>query len=118
MQHKAKFDANKNILLESVKVYANKKSRTDKLLLTKNILKDLLHSKDVRDFREKFIKKYDIVAKLKCDSNAFKNNLCSHARYFAHANKVANLLNKNNFALVYTANVKTKTKKTKKAVKR
>lgn len=126
MKQKAYFDKNKNIVLESVKLYANKKAVNDKVILTKAMLLDLSKSKDVRDFRNKFIRKYDIVKKLNLDSQAYKKALCSHVRYFSHANKVAELLKKENFALVYEAKkdkkaktkaVKTTAKKSVKAVK-
>lgn len=111
MRHNATWTKNKSILLTSVKVYANKKVREDKFLMTPNIVKDLFRSKNAQDFRSKFIKKYKLIDKVNLGSKAFKAGLCGHVRYYALPNKVANMLKKENFAVTYEAKAKKATGK-------
>lgn len=116
MKHTAGYDKNKNILLQSVKVYANKKARTDKFLITKNVIKDLIRSKSTKEFRIKFIKKYGLVDKVNLGSKAFKAGLTSHVRYYALPNKVAKMLGRDNFIVNWEP--KLKTKKATKTIKK
>ena len=100
MRHKVTINKNHTALLESIKVYA-KRQKVDKVLLSKTQLDDLMKSRTVDEYRDKFIKKFKLVDKLNLSSRAFKAKLCSHARYFAHANLLAKKLNRDKLMLIY-----------------
>ena len=82
----------KNILLESLKIYANKVKK-HAVIITASQLADLKKSQSADEFNNKFIKKYKFIEKLHLDSKAFKNSECSHVRYRSTSNRIAKLLN-------------------------
>ncbi len=89
----AEFDKNKNIVLKSIKIFANDKTREDKAILTRAQVNELRATKNRAVFLSLLSKKFDVVAKLKCDAQAKKHHLCKNTAYCVTADKVSQLLN-------------------------
>lgn len=113
------FDKNKNLLLQSIKLFANNKARVDKAILTKSQVALLLKQKNIDAFNNVLIKQFKTISALKLDSQAYKNKLCKHVRYRSTTNRIAHVLNRDNLQTIYDVAKKTSAKKTsaKKTVK-
>ena len=107
------FNKNKSLLIKSLKLYADKKIKVHQALISASQIKVLLAQKTKEAFRAVLTKQYKIINALKLDSQAVKNNDCTHTRYLSTANKIAHVLKRDDLQTLYDIAVK----KNSKAVK-
>ena len=94
-----------NLILQSIKIFANDKSRIDSVTLKIAELKKILASikkNDVEQFRAKF---YYLCRKdaLKIDSESQRLNLCKHARARQHVfNQIARAMKREDLLVEYS----------------
>ncbi len=108
------FDKNKNLLIQSVKTYANSKLLIHKAILTKSEITLVLKEKNKDVVANLLIKKIRLINKLHLDSQALKNNECNHVRYRSTVNRIMHYLKRDDLLTVYTPKTVKKAKTVKK----
>jgi len=108
-------DKNKNVVLQSIKYFANDSKRVDSAKLTRSQVEDLLKTKERAVFLHKLHKTYKIASQLKVDSEAKKQHLCKNTAYCTSADNLARFLQ--NDAVKYINKHVDNTTAQKKAVK-
>lgn len=110
------FDKNKNLVLTSIKIYANNRERKDTAKLTRAQVSELMRAKSRELFMHTLTKKFNVIEALKCDSKAKKARLCKNTAYCTTADNIASFLKLNAVKYV-NAHSKTSKKSIKKSAK-
>ena len=110
----ADFDKNKNLVLQSTKLFVNGKKHIDKCILTKKQISELLRIKERALFMHK-VRELNVVTDLHLTSKDKKAGICANTGYCTSADGIARALNHIKVKYInVSATKKTATKKSKK----